>query len=218
MICITAIVALSAGVVVDHAVVPALAPARNPDAAMVSSYAPDAWKIYAGGMYDKQSGSYAGISFSYPRDFDLREGENASGGFLKTPMVQVRFPQDAYQEPKSNFGEAYMTVSSDNDPKAFSSCFDFAGFGRQAGPSVMRMINGIAFRFATTTDVGAGNIYDSQVFRAQYKQRCYEFALTVHTGNIGNYPERTVIEFDKVPAFAMLDRILETVKFTDAAR
>ncbi len=217
MILIVAALALGAGIAVDHMVLPALAPGQNPNATG-SSYASDAWKTYTSGFYDKQTGSYAGISFLYPRDFDLREGESANGGFAGTPMVQVRFPEDAYQVPKSNFGEAYMTVSSGNDQKAATSCFDFSSLQRMTASVESRTINGTLFKFATTTDMGAGNIYDSWVYRAQYKQRCYEFALTVHTGNISNYPSGTVVQFDQSRAFSILDQIFETVKFTDAMR
>ncbi len=216
-IVITAAVALMAGVAVDHAVVPALAPAQNPNG-IASSYATDAWKTYASGVYDKQTGSYAGVSFSYPRDFDLREGASATGGFTGTPMAQVRFPEDAFAVPKNNFVEAYMTVSAGADQKTVSSCFDFSQVQRMTASVQMRTINGTVFKFATTTDVGAGNIYDSQIYRAQYKQRCYEFALTVHTGNIHNYPSGTVAEFGQPRAFSILDQIFETVKFTNATR
>lgn len=217
MIGIAAALALAAGIAVDRVALPALAPGQNPNATG-SSYATDAWKTYVSGFYDKQTGSYAGVSFSYPRDFDVREGENASGGFAGTPIVQVRFPEDAYQVPKSNFGEAYMTVSSGNDQKTVSSCFDFSSVQRATASVESRTVNGTLFKFATTTDVGAGNIYDSWVYRTEYKQRCYEFALTVHTGNIHNYPSGTVVQFDQSRAFSILDQIFETVKFTDTMR
>lgn len=180
----------------------------------VPSYAPNGWKTYEGNFFVKTTNERQGIAFSYPRDFELREGDAVAGGFWGSPVAQVRFPQDAYQNPKTNFGEAYMTVSSGADQKTLNGCFSFSTL-ENPGAAYQRTVNNVVYQVATSTGVGAGNIYESVVYRTKFKQRCYEFALTVHTGNIQNYEPGTVQEFDSRRAFALLDAILGTVRFTD---
>jgi hypothetical protein len=75
-------------------------------------------------------------------------------------------------------------------------------------------INGVKFYWTNGTGAGAGNLYDSKIYRNFTSPNCLEFSVTIYTSNIGNYPPGTVTEVDKAPIWKKLDDILKTVKFT----
>jgi len=190
---------------------PVISPTGDTISSSTNAYANESkWKIWQDGFYNKTTDGFFGYEFQYPRDFDVYSGDRANGYLLpqETPLVQVRFPQDAYREPKSNFGEAYMTISYSTSTK---DCYQIP-----YDPALANLqdvdINGVSWRFGTTTGVGAGQIYDSKVYRTISNDRCFEAVLTVHTGNIGNY-EPPVQEFDKSKAFSILGGILNSFKF-----
>ena len=187
----------------------------TPGSVTGESYAPTTWKIWSDTDYLAATGVYTHYTVQYPRDFDVYQGDIAAGGLIGTPRVKLAFPRDAFQVPKSNLGEAYVTISVGKDANSVKNCYvnpnpnnAAGGFGQTA------TINGIVFREATTTDVGAGNIYASEVYRTIFNKYCYEAILTIHTGNIQNYPSGAVVEFDQTKALPILRQILGTFKFS----
>jgi hypothetical protein len=100
------------------------------------------------------------------------------------------------------------------------------GFAKDAGQCLIspndskpltqtQTINGQVFYVGTNSGVGAGNIYSSTIYRALRQTLCVEVSLTVHTGNIGNYPQGSVTEVDQTKPLADLQQILNTFKFTN---
>ncbi len=167
-------------------------------------------KVWRDNYFVKSTGESFGYELRYPRDFDLYRGDQASGGLLPdSTAVEIKFPEDAFQTPKTNYGEAFVSVSlpASVSPEA---CY----IGPDAKPLVRTaVINGVEFKTATTTGVGAGQIYDSKYYRIVRNGRCFEIAETVHTGNIGMYPPGNVSEFDKSKAFNILDEIAGSFRF-----
>ncbi len=181
-----------------------------------SSYASRGWKLWNDGSFDKSGKAYEGFTVKYPRDFDEHHGTDVGGNFIGKPSVRLAFPQDSYMTPKTNFGEAYMTVSVDDGKDAVKTCYanpDMSAADRTL-PTVVT-VGGIDFRRGDVAEAAAGNRYDSRVYRALRGSRCYEVVLTVHTGAIGNYDPGTVAEFDKENAFSVLQKMLNTFQFTD---
>ncbi len=182
------------------------------------SYAPNTWKVWRDGEFLKNSNTYLGYTLSYPRDFDVYQGDQASGGYTGQAHVKIDFPQDAFLVPKTNFGGAFVTVSVGSDASSVKNCYTNIGpTGKQTVMADTTVINGITFYKGNAEDVGAGNIYTTELYRTLRDNRCYELALTVHTGNIANYPAGTVTEFNKENAYAILRNILSTFNFTDKA-
>ncbi len=188
-------------------------PARQPSpapAARESAYADQAkWKVWQDGYYDKRTEQFFGYELAYPRDFDVYRGEQASGSLLPGPTnVQFRFPEDAFSFPRTNYAEAYLSVSLPSNISE-SACY----IGPDAKPlSGKAVLNGVEFRTGNAVSVGAGQIYETRLYRAFYQDRCFELAATIHTGNVHNY-EPAVQEFDKAKADLVLDRILQSFKF-----
>jgi hypothetical protein len=181
-------------------------------------YAPFEPKTYSTSFYSKGAGPLYSYSFSYPRDFDLRTQEPA-GGFLSagTSQVSVATPWDAFQSPKSNFGEAYMTVSVASGTAALADCYNMpqGARGNAAATSTVT-VNGRQFVSSATTGVGAGQIYDSRIYRTIFNNFCFEAALTVHTGNIGMSPPGTVVQFDESQAFGILNTIFASLNISSS--
>ena len=72
-------------------------------------------------------------------------------------------------------------------------------------------INSTTFYKTNGTGVGAGNIYNSIIYRAFVGgQTCIELNETIHTGNIANYPEGTVTEVNQAPIWTVLDQITQS--------
>lgn len=179
-------------------------------------YAPvTAWKVWQSDLYSKDGKLINSHQFSYPRDFDIKEGSDAAGvdDFSGTPEVRVSFPHDAFQDKKTNYSEAFMTLASGNDAQTLASCLKDPR--TKAALTKTEVVNGTTFYTAEDTGVGAGNFYHSLLYRAIHNNRCYEVALTVHTGNIANYPSGTVTEFDENQAYSVLKQMLGTFKFAN---
>lgn len=152
------------------------------------------------------------FTLSYPSNFSIQTDTNAAGGnFLDTPILKVRFPENAFSN--TNFSEAYFVVSRSNEKITSLDCTGFIGTPDPASTANQQQtINNILFTDKDLTDASAGNIYESKVYRTFHNDTCYEVALTLHTGNIHNY-DPSVQEFKKSTAFDVLHQILATFHF-----
>ncbi|MCK9360889.1 hypothetical protein M0Q28_01530 [Patescibacteria group bacterium] len=151
------------------------------------------------------------FSLRYPANFELTEGEGFGGANLDESIVRIGIPDGIYTTIGTNYSEAYLVVSRSTKPEVVHTCLDFdPAYPVSKGPDVRS--NGITFRFATTTEAAAGNIYESALYRTTYQSRCYEIALVIHTGNAGNY-DPPVAEFDRSLAMEPLEEIFRTFAF-----
>jgi hypothetical protein len=58
-------------------------------------------------------------------------------------------------------------------------------------------VNGQVFHGIQVIDPAAGNIYDVTLYYAKVGNKCYGLGLYLHSGNIQNYPEGAVTEYNK---------------------
>ncbi len=167
-----------------------------------SSYATEDWKTWTDSFVSR--GVTETYTLKYPRDFDILMGDEARGGFLENPKVTLAFPRDAFQQPKSNYAEAYITLSTDATRTTEVQCYEWPESLQSL--SMTRDVGGYTFRGGVGSEAAAGNLYSSKVYRTLVDRRCYEVSLTVHTGNIANYPEG-IVSFDEEKAFSILDQV-----------
>ena len=184
-------------------------PSTNVASAPEINYAPNEWKTWEDNYYSKTTGENFSYKLRYPRDFDVLRGDSASGGLIGNPTVQLAFPEDAFQTPKTNYGEAYLVISMGTDKSSLDGCYKSPQPGKELSDT--QVINGITFHTGTIRDLGAGSIYDSKIYRVLVDGRCFEVTQTIHTGNIANYPAGTATEFDQSKAMSILNQILETL-------
>ncbi len=151
------------------------------------------------------------FTIQYPSDWRVETGDRLGGAFLDMSLVKFLSPTGTFNATGTNFNEAYLVISM--EPQS-ASCESFSDLPNISATSTgTTTINGTTFRTQTTVGAAAGNRYNSQVYRASALGYCGEAVLTVHTGNIDNYPSGTN-EFDQNIAFNALENISETLRFT----
>lgn len=104
-------------------------------------------------------------------------------------LVQIKAPREYM--PQTNFSGAWFTIAATTTPAAIAAC------------SGRNVING----------AGAGNFYETTLFKKIYDGDCYTFAYTIHSTNIGSYsPEQGIKEFDKAKIVADMEGILSSFR------
>lgn len=158
-----------------------------------------------------------GVSFERPADSKFELGEGLGGGRLAPSLAKISLPRNRFKDEKSNFSEAYMVIGRSSEKGLLSTCETFADLPNRAENDSIgtKTLNGLTWRTETAAEAAAGNLYESRLYRIAIDGACYEAALTLHTGNINNYPaESGIKEFDKEKAFSILERALATLRFT----
>ncbi|MEI6553856.1 MAG: hypothetical protein WCO09_04760 [bacterium] len=114
--------------------------------------------------------------------------------------------------PNTNFSEAFLTVGRSADKTAIKTCTTAATNGEvKAGTTT---ISGYMFAKVTANDAGAGNFYESVIYRGIVGGNCYAIQYTIHSTNIGNYsPDQGITAFDKTKIQTDLENIVSSFKF-----
>ncbi len=203
--------ALTLVILVLSAVIYLTRPKPQTGQTAATSYADQSkWKVWQSSYYSKPSQEGIRLTLDYPRDFDKISGPELGYPSYLSGQGEVvfSFPADAFKnEPQSNFGQAYLALSVEQNMNE-NSCFTF-----MAAPMTGKLVvNGIEFRTASSTEGAAGSLYEARVYRTLFQGRCIEMVETLSTGNIGNYPPSTTQEFDKNRAWSVLDSIRESLR------
>ena len=153
----------------------------------------------------------ANFEFQYTQDLVFTQPQYAD---LENKIVQLSIPKSAY--PGTNFSDAGFTVS-DQFTSSLNACLALQPTALELrmpfSANSAKVINGTTFYAAKGSGAAAGNLYESNVYRAWHNQDCIEVSETLHTGNIGNFPAGTVTEVDHNAVFNRLDQVLNTFKF-----
>jgi len=133
-------------------------------------------------------------------------------GYLKDEVVQVQIPKSAY--PGTNFDDAAISVSAQS-AKSLNDCLALTPPEGSDGFKTKATINGVDFYMTNSNGAGAGNFYESKVYRTVKSPGgiCIEISETIHTSNISNYPPGTVTEINQSDVQAKLDPIVQSFKF-----
>lgn len=67
--------------------------------------------------------------------------------------------------------------------------------------------NGVEYSVATTSDAGAGNLYDETVYAIASSSPCTAVRYLVHSTQFANYPAGTVTAFDRAAIMTAFDTI-----------
>jgi hypothetical protein len=148
------------------------------------------------------------FKFMYPEEFGFVTPNYAN---LEDKIVQIQLPRSSY--PQTNFGDAGVYVSAVY-AKSLQDCLKLnlpegsTGFGSDKVD-----INGADFYQTVGNGAGAGNFYESKIYRTYHNDFCVELGETLHTSNIGNYTPGTVTEVDKDAVWQKLDLVLKSFSF-----
>jgi hypothetical protein len=161
----------------------------------------------------------AKFSISAPLDFGTSDIYNApqttdwrlnSNNVMGVKIFTLTIPKAV--EPQTNFQEAVLTIGGSEDPKAIEDCLKTDPSGGDSSRHD-EVINGIPFTVFTSSDAGAGNLYDTTSYRAVRAGQCMAVEYTIHSTQIANYPsEYQLHPFDKTRIDAILKRIVGTFK------
>lgn len=153
------------------------------------------------------------FSISYPKTYQANSGSGLGGANLDTSYVSIALPDGLFSTSGTNYVESYIVISSSTSSDSLKNCTSFQDVNQDPEMKVTTMsIGGVNFSSTETGDAAAGNLYNSKLYRTVYEGACYEAALVVHTGNIGNY-DPGVTEFDQTQALDRLMSVLQTFKF-----
>jgi membrane-bound inhibitor of C-type lysozyme len=159
------------------------------------------------------------FSFTYPSQFMVSGGgigystdwmvnATTSGMLLAKLTIPSSF------QPKTNFGDATLTIGTSADPEAVKQCTTFSESGGPSVPSSQVTINGVTYTKFSESDAGAGNIYQTTSYRTIRNDQCYALEYTIHSANIENYsPDQGITAFDQTKVQSVLDGIIQSVKF-----
>ena len=153
-----------------------------------------------------------GFTFDYPKSMQL---VTPTYGNLKDEVVQVEIPKSAYSG--TNFDDAAISVSA-QPSKSLNDCLALSPPEGSDGFKTKTTINGVDFYMTNSNGAGAGNFYDSKVYRTfrSTADTCIEINETIHTSNIDNYTRGTVTEVKHFNVQARLDPIVQSFKLRTA--
>src|SRR6185369_8624220 len=134
-----------------------------------------------------------GLQFQYPLYMNFVTPTYAN---LTDKVVQAQIPQTQY--PGTNFGDAAFAVSA-SAAKNLADCLKQSPPENGDGFKTKVSINGTDFYMTKSSGVGAGNLYESKIYRTVKSTggACIELNETIHTSQIANYPAGTVTAVDK---------------------
>lgn len=147
-----------------------------------------------------------GFSLRYPGEY---EKISANYEYLtRNSLITIGLPEDYYKG--TNLSEAIADIGASRDDAIVKKCLEAQEGEVESGEKVIAEEKFQAFK---ADGAAAGNRYESLRFRIVKNGVCYELVQLLHSGNIGNYPENTVREFDKPEALDKLDEIVRGFSF-----
>ncbi len=152
-----------------------------------------------------------GFSMGRPASSPVEtQGFEAYLPLTQTSVVGFTLTPEIFQGTNLLDAGVYVGASSDatvvekwNQPVADS--------GEKSAGTVE--INGVSFAVFTSDEAAAGNIYEAKIYRTLHDGTCFEIVELLHSGNIGNYDEGTVVEFDKAEMEGYLEAMVKTFAF-----
>ena len=153
-----------------------------------------------------------GFNVTYQQQDELKTTDFE--GFLPitaAPVVAFQLPADLFTG--TNLAEVGVYIGASSSPDVLAKCAKPSkNFGEISSGTTT--LNGVVWNIFNSTGVGAGNIYDQKTYRTLRGNTCFEMTELLHSGNIDNYPQGTVIEFDKAKFQGLLESIAQTFTFT----
>lgn len=115
----------------------------------------------------------------------------AEFGILR-PSVRIESPE--IERVGTNLIQSATFVAVSEDLMDVARCLSPARGETKLGSIT---VGSDEFTIYTQDGVAAGNNYQTVKYRTVHDRKCVESVLLMHSGNIGNYPEETVKEFDR---------------------
>ncbi len=154
--------------------------------------------------------TYATSTFSavYPVDFSVNDAYTYDQ-FPKKPIYGVKFTIPATSATGTNLSGYDTGVSVEQLPRA-KNCTADIYIPANVTPQLLSD-NGVEYSVASTSDAGAGNFYEEQVYALSGSNPCTAVRYFIHSTNIDNYPPGVVHAYDRAALMTAFDTIRRSV-------
>jgi len=163
------------------------------------------WEVFADSVF----------SMSYPDVFTVnqiatgdewRAGANGDAGTLD---FSITLPK-SYM-PNTNFDDAKLTLGHSTNTTSVADCLKPDASGGPNTSMTTKLINGVSYTVFTSSDAGAGNLYDTTSYRTVKNKTCVAVEYTIHYSQFANYPAGSITVFDESKVQALLANVVATV-------
>ncbi len=157
------------------------------------------------GANDTVSYSYPPLGFSikYPKSYSIDESFMYQGlGEEGIPGVKVSVPASLTDGTNLSTDSGLSIEYIPNAQNCSASLFLY-------GEPKATNINdgGITYSVASTTDAGAGNLYEERVYALAGANPCMGVRYFIHTTQLANYPAGTRVAYDRAALLSQFDAI-----------
>jgi len=157
-----------------------------------------------------------GFSLRIPVNAGVENDTQENGQLDMIPTAAVVVKLDLADFKGTNLGEASVSVGVSDDATIVAACS--AGKpaqGEKANGSAT--LGGVKFNRFAFEDEGAGNRYDSTIYRATSDGNCYELVEFLHFAAMENFSPGALKQFDRAKIEAELHAITRSFALTGRA-
>lgn len=153
------------------------------------------------------------LSFEYPADATLVDPYSYPFGETKTiDGVAVLVTKDLVTG--TNLSDD-SRVSVEVLPRATTCTADIFLMANVTAST--QMLGGKEYSVASSTDAGAGNLYEEFVFALPGSKPCTAVRYFLHSANIANFEPGAAQEFDRAKVLAQFDAVRDSLRLNGAA-
>lgn len=157
------------------------------------------------------------FSFMYPGEFTVTgggasytNGWSNNSSQLGLILAQVVVPPSF--QPSTNFGDSRFQIGTSADATAVKDCLANPAGSTQQPVNVT--INGVKYVKTVAGDAGAGNLYETTMYRTVRNSQCYSVEYTIHSTQLANYPASAgITAFDHAKVQALFEGMVQSVRF-----
>jgi len=163
-----------------------------------------------------------GFSIGYAKNYSFYNGEDpyfTVGEFfvgVGAPIATIELPTNSY--PNTNYYDSFLMLSAATKDVPDLSVENCTKAQRQedtqiVGLSDTKTINGRVFYRGEADGAAAGTLVKTRIYHTVFNNTCFEASLSIVEGNIDNYPQGTVHQFDEQDVWDKLETVLSTIVF-----
>jgi hypothetical protein len=157
-----------------------------------------------------------GISLTYSDEFAptsaLLDGYISSGNYKIQPELILHLV-DTQAFENTNLSAVYLTLGSSQDAGAVETCLEPHPSGPPEQEAGVKTVGGYEFLHSQSGGAAAGHIGEQEIYRMARGNTCYEIIYHIHSVNIGNYSNGTMIEFERSAVISDLEEIFNSLTF-----
>jgi len=146
------------------------------------------------------------VSFNFPSGFTVVPNVPVLYAPLG-PAIGTKIIFPSSYSTGTNLGEVFIGITRKTN---IPNCVD------PSDPTnVPVVVNGVQFYKVDNSDVGAGNLMETENYAASFMGYCYNAYLYMHSTNIANYdPASGIKEFNKADVVSVFENLMKSFRIT----